>query len=123
MIDAKTPMVSYKMAGGDTRFLQYAKDKLPSWATDVQPHIEPEQARGAEQAQDRNRGGWYTDAVADGGMDPRSAAPVQPAGKVPLTVKHISELWDGHTVPVFGKIGINPIVFARAIEAAHGIKE
>ena len=41
----------------------------------------------------------------------------------PLTDEEISSLWDGHTVPVFGEIGINPIVFARAIEAAHGIKE
>lgn len=44
-----------------------------------------------------------------------------PASK-PLTDEQISDLWDGHTVPVFGKTGINPIVFARAIEAAHGIK-
>ena len=44
---------------------------------------------------------------------------------VPLTDEQISDLWDGHTVPVFGKTGINPIqqfrqrpiVFARAIEA------
>jgi hypothetical protein len=40
---------------------------------------------------------------------------------VGLTDEEISDLWDGHTVPVFGKTGINPIVFARAIEAAHGI--
>ena len=36
---------------------------------------------------------------------------------VGLTDEEISSLWDGHTVPVFGKTGINPIVFARAIEA------
>jgi len=42
---------------------------------------------------------------------------------VGLTDERISGLWDGHTIPVFGKTGINPIVFARAIEAAHGIKE
>lgn len=35
----------------------------------------------------------------------------------PLTDEEISDLWDGHVVPVFGKNGINPIVFARAIEA------
>ena len=42
-----------------------------------------------------------------------------PASKpwVGLTDEQISDLWDGHTVPVFGKTGINPIVFARAIEA------
>jgi hypothetical protein len=46
-----------------------------------------------------------------------------PPPRQPLTDKEISDLWDGHTVPVFGKTGINPIVFARAIEQAHGIKE
>ena len=46
-----------------------------------------------------------------------------PPQRKPLTDEEISSLWDGHTVPVFGEIGINPIVFARAIEAAHGIKE
>ena len=39
-----------------------------------------------------------------------------------LTDEEIRNLWDGHVIPVFGKNGINPIVFARAIEAAHGIK-
>lgn len=39
----------------------------------------------------------------------------------PLTEEEISNIWDGHVVPVFGKNGINPIVFARAIERAHGI--
>jgi hypothetical protein len=34
-----------------------------------------------------------------------------------LTYEEIGSLWDGHVVPVFGKNGINPIVFARAIEA------
>jgi hypothetical protein len=34
-----------------------------------------------------------------------------------LTDEEIGSLWDGHVVPVFGKNGINPIVFARAIEA------
>ena len=41
----------------------------------------------------------------------------QPPKRKPLTDEEISDLWDGHTVPVFGKTGINPIVFARAIEA------
>lgn len=35
----------------------------------------------------------------------------------PLTDAEISEAWESHTVPVFGKISINPIVFARAVEA------
>jgi hypothetical protein len=39
----------------------------------------------------------------------------------PLSDEQISSIWEGHTVPVFGKTGINPIVFARAIEQAHGI--
>lgn len=42
------------------------------------------------------------------------SAPLQ---RKPLTDDEISSLWDGHIVPVFGKNGINPIVFARAIEA------
>jgi hypothetical protein len=33
-----------------------------------------------------------------------------------LTDEQIVSLWDAHLVPVFGKNGINPIVFARAIE-------
>lgn len=47
---------------------------------------------------------------------------VEPVRK-PLTNAEIADLWDGHVVPVFGKNGINPIVFARAIERAHGITE
>jgi hypothetical protein len=43
------------------------------------------------------------------------------AHRQPLTEEQIRELWDGRVVPVFGKIGINPIVFARALEAAHKI--
>jgi hypothetical protein len=35
-----------------------------------------------------------------------------------LTDDEIRAAWDNHTVPVFEKTGINPIVFARAIEAA-----
>lgn len=34
-----------------------------------------------------------------------------------LTDEEVSQLWDEHIVPVFDKNGINPIVFARAIEA------
>ena len=36
---------------------------------------------------------------------------------VGLTAEQISSIWDGHVVPMFGKNGINPIVFAKAIEA------
>ena len=52
---------------------------------------------------------------------PLAQAPATPLHGEPLTDEQISDLWDGHAVPVFGKTGINPIVFARAIEAAHGI--
>ena len=48
---------------------------------------------------------------------------VKPRNGKPLTDAEIAALWDGHVVPVFGKNGINPIVFARAIEQAHGITE
>ena len=44
-----------------------------------------------------------------------------PPQRKPLTEGEISNIWDGHVVPVFGKNGINPIVFARAIERAHNI--
>jgi hypothetical protein len=43
----------------------------------------------------------------------KHAAPRQWQG---LTDEEINSLWDGHVVPVFGKNGINPIVFARTIE-------
>lgn len=41
----------------------------------------------------------------------------------PLTDDEICKLWDSHTIEVFGKIGINPVVFARYLERAHGIGE
>ena len=44
-----------------------------------------------------------------------------PPKRQPLTDVQISHIWDRHIAPVFGKNGINPVVFARAIEAAHGI--
>ena len=53
------------------------------------------------------------------GWVPLYTAPPQ---RKPLSDEQIDNLWDGHVVPMFGKNGINPIVFARAIEAAHGIK-
>jgi hypothetical protein len=46
-----------------------------------------------------------------------------PTPRKPLTDEEISVLWEGHIVPVFGKTGINPVVFTRAIERAHGIGE
>ena len=35
-----------------------------------------------------------------------------------LTDEEVIKLWDSHTVPVFGKSGINPIVFAQLVESA-----
>jgi hypothetical protein len=52
-----------------------------------------------------------------------SGEPVGHREPQPLTDEEIRGLWDNHIVPVFGTKGINPIVFARAIEAAHRIKE
>lgn len=34
-----------------------------------------------------------------------------------LNEQEVIKLWDSHTVPVFGKSGINPVVFATLIEA------
>lgn len=48
-------------------------------------------------------------------------AQVHPA-QVPLTNAHVSELWEQHRIELWGgKFGINPIVFTRLIETAHGI--
>lgn len=44
-----------------------------------------------------------------------------PPQRKPLTDDEICKLWDSHTIEVFGKIGINPVVFARYLERAHGI--
>ena len=46
-----------------------------------------------------------------------------PPQRKPLTDDEICKLWDSHTIEVFGKIGINPVVFARYLERAHGIGE
>ena len=50
-----------------------------------------------------------------------SAHGISTVVREPLTDEQIRNMWDGHTVAAFGRIGINPIVFARAIEAHHGI--
>ena len=60
---------------------------------------------------------WENESFAPrpiNGWIPLYTAPPQ---RKPLTDEEINSLWDGHVVPVFGKNGINPIVFARAIEA------
>jgi hypothetical protein len=48
---------------------------------------------------------------------------MDPPPRQPLTDEEISKLWDEHKCPLFGRQGINPTEFARAIEAAHNIKE
>lgn len=81
----------------------------------------------AHEFQDRN-GKWcpfiddqhYRNTVKDGSW-PIRALYAAPAA-VPLTDEQIGALWDDHVVPVFGKNGINPIVFARAVLAAAGEK-
>lgn len=42
-----------------------------------------------------------------------SAAPAY----VPLSVQEVTDEWEKHIIRVFDKNGINPIVFARAIES------
>lgn len=44
-----------------------------------------------------------------------------PPQRKPLTDDEIRKLWDSHTIEVYGKIGINPVLFARYLERAHGI--
>lgn len=41
----------------------------------------------------------------------------------PLTDDEIRKLWDSHTIEVYGKIGINPVLFARYLEREYGIGE
>lgn len=50
-------------------------------------------------------------------------APVQPVKdeRKPLLEAQISAMWAEHERTAWGKTFINPIVFARAIERAHGI--
>jgi hypothetical protein len=87
-------------------------------------HPECRKPEQAEQAQPVARIGnwgrveWYDGIHPQIGDVMYSAPPP----RQPLTEQQISKLWDEHTCPLFGKKGINPIEFARAIEAAHGIK-
>jgi len=46
-----------------------------------------------------------------------------PPQRKPLTDDEIRKLWDSHTIEVYGKIGINPVVFARYLEREYGIGE
>ena len=71
--------------------------------------------------------GYYTEHPSKFGIDMSSEKYewtlfyTAPPKRQPLTDVQISHIWDRHIAPVFGKNGINPVVFARAIEAAHGI--
>ena len=49
-----------------------------------------------------------------------AASPTQPRPK-PLSDEAIQKLWAAHERTAWNTVLINPVVFARAIEAAHGI--
>lgn len=47
MSDPRQMMISYRHKNAlpgerDVRFIQYAKDEVPSWAIDIQPYVEDE---------------------------------------------------------------------------------
>ena len=71
--------------------------------------------------------GYYTEHPSKFGIDMSSEKYewtlfyTTPPKRQPLTDVQISHIWDRHIAPVFGKNGINPVVFARAIEDHHGI--
>lgn len=46
-----------------------------------------------------------------------------PPQRKPLTDDEVRKLWDSHTIEVYGKIGINPVLFARYLEREYGIGE
>jgi hypothetical protein len=52
----------------------------------------------------------------------REALAAQPA-PVPLTDEQIEQIWKNHVLPGFGdgQKFYSPVLYARAIEAAHGI--
>ena len=68
--------------------------------------------------------GYYTEHPSKFGIDMSSEKYewtlfyTAPPKRQPLTDVQISHIWDRHIAPVFGKNGINPVVFARAIERA-----
>ena len=68
--------------------------------------------------------GYYTEHPSKFGIDMSSEKYewtlfyTAPPKRKPLTDVQISHIWDRHIAPVFGKNGINPVVFARAIERA-----
>jgi len=69
---------------------------------------------------------WHRNISADEALDEiQYLIKSTPQPSKPLTDERIDEMWAQHCV-VWKRINktlINPIVFARAIEAAHGIKE
>jgi hypothetical protein len=82
----------------------------------AEPVQEPMATVTSETGADISMSWWHEPALPVG-----TKLYTSPPQRKPLTDEEISSLWDSHIVPVFGKNGINPIVFARAIEQAHGI--
>jgi hypothetical protein len=93
----------------------YASEKQPFY---IAPPPQPEQAQPFGYFRyDLRLDAWVQNREGTTGTPFYTAPPK----RQPLTDEEISRLWDSHVVPVFDKNGINPIVFARAIEAAHNI--
>lgn len=63
-----TDMISYRHKDdhqNKTRFVQYRKDKVPSWAVDVQPHIPPSAQSGVS---DKPKMVWIEDERPESGI-------------------------------------------------------
>ena len=79
-----------------------------------------------------NQHGWrLTDFEGDmeqvvAGLEAALAQPApEPVARKPLPDEEIEAIWKNHVLPGFGERQkfYSPIVYARDIEAAHGIKE
>jgi len=68
-------------------------------------------------------GDIYPMPETEGWRPPHTLLYTHPPQRKPLTDDEIRKLWDSHTIDVYGKIGINPVLFARYLERAHGIGE
>ena len=71
------------------------------------------------------KGAWWADHLtkcAQWFVKP-TAAPQPAPARVPLTDAQIEAIWTAHVLPGFGdrQKFYSPIIYARAIEAAHGI--
>ena len=95
-------------------------DALSYELGDTDPYIEDDMTD--EEVREEMPVFWAAKEVATLiGDAPWDSLPSASPKRKPLTDVQISHIWDRHIAPVFGKNGINPVVFARAIEAAHGI--